>query len=316
MWCRLGWLLVLAALLLSGRWATARTLDEQLQHWQQQEAAVSYQGSFIYERKGVFSTHRIWRKVDSQGQVRERFVRLNGNRLEAQRLNGRLECMARQLQSGQLAAIEEPTMPLRRFNLQHVAAGYVVEQLGIGRVADREAAVLMFGPRDAHRYPLEVYFDLETGVVLKSLLLNSQGEPLERFQFVSLEVVEPEESRLQVQDCEPAVALEAAGEAAVPAWQAQWLPEGFVAAGESIVKDSLNSQLFFDGLTHFSIFVAKVKGEFSDLEHHQLGPTVVISRLLDLQGEDYLITVLGEIPVVTAQRIALSVDFAQETEND
>lgn len=310
MWCRLAWLVVLAALLTSGRWAAAQTLDEQLRYWQQAQDRTSYQGSFVYERNGVFSTHQVWRQVDRDGHEKERFLRLNGSRLDALRVDGRLRCMTRQFRPQSLGSISETVVPQRRFDMQHMSAGYQIEQVGRGRVADRDADVLLFAPRDVHRYPLEIHFDRETGVVLQSLLLNEQGELLERFQFVSFVLGEQADEQLNVADCEQSLVEDEISEQARPDWHAGWVPEGFVPVGQERVQSgSAFSQLFFDGLAHFSIFVAAVDDSLLDMEHRQVGPTVVMSRPVETDGQRYMVTVLGEIPVVTAQRIALSVSL-------
>lgn len=310
-WCRLAWLALLAALLTTGRWAAALTLDEQLLQWQHLQERTSYHGSFVYERTGVFSTHEVWRQADGDGHYRERFLRLNGSRLEALRSDGYLDCMARQLPGSPLASVPEPVLLLRKFDLQRMAAGYHTEHVGRGRVAGRDAAILLFTPRDVHRYPLEIHFDLEAGVVLKSLLLNEQGELLERFQFVNLAVGEQPAELLQVADCEPVRTEDRADGEAGPQWQAGWVPEGFVAVSQGPVQQQgISSQLFFDGLAHFSIFVTAVDAGLMDMEHRQLGPTVVISRPVEEGSQRYMITVLGEVPAATAQRIALSVSLS------
>lgn len=309
--CRLVWLAVLAALLTS-RWATAQTLDEQLRTWQQAQERTSYQGSFVYERNGVFSTHRVWRQAAHDGLGRERFLRLNGSRLDALREDGRLRCMTHPYRNRQLEALSEPLVPQRRFDIQQVSTNYRIERVGYGRIADRDTEVVLFAPLDVHRYPLEIHFDRETGVVLQSLLLNEQGELLERFQFVNFVLGEQTDEQLQVAGCEQ-VKVEVAGEHtkdALPDWHVGWLPEGFVPVGQQGLSGHTFSQLFFDGLAHFSVFVAAVDESLLDMEYRQVGPTVVMSRPVEVGGQHYMVTVLGEVPVVTAQRIVLSVSLA------
>ena len=93
-------------------------------------------------------------------------------------------------------------------------------------------------------------------------------------------------------------------------WHTGWVTEGFASVGDSHVsQQGISSQLFFDGLAHFSIFVAAVDSGHMDMEHRQLGPTVVFSRPLEKNEQRYMVTVLGEIPVSTAQRIVLSVSL-------
>lgn len=317
MWCRLAWLVTLALLLAGGRWASAQTLEDQLSQWQLLQERTSYHGSFIYERKGVFSTHQVWRQADADGESRERFLRLNGSRLEALRINGRLACMTRSYPDQPPSSQQEPVLPVNRFDLARMGAGYHTEHVGRGRVADRDVAILLFTPRDIHRYPLEAHFDLETGVVLKSLLLNEQAELLERFQFISFEAGAQPGRLLQVEGCQTIAAEQGIEPASGPDWHVSWVPDGFVPGGSSPARQgAISSQLFFDGLAHFSVFVAAVNTGMTDMEHHQLGPTVVISRPVEQGEQQYMITVLGEIPAATAHRIALSVSLDEAAGDD
>lgn len=48
----------------------------------------SFQGTFVYERNGSFSTHEIWHRVESDGAVRERLLRTDGARQEVVRSMG------------------------------------------------------------------------------------------------------------------------------------------------------------------------------------------------------------------------------------
>lgn len=54
----------------------------------------SFQGTFVYERNGSFSTHEIWHRVESDGAVRERLLQLDGARQEVVRVDGRTQCIS------------------------------------------------------------------------------------------------------------------------------------------------------------------------------------------------------------------------------
>lgn len=41
----------------------------------------SFQGTFVYERNGSFSTHEIWHRVESDGAVRERLQTDDGGQM-------------------------------------------------------------------------------------------------------------------------------------------------------------------------------------------------------------------------------------------
>ena len=44
---------------------TAQPASQWLQRLQMAQDTQGYQGAFVYERKGAFSTHQIWRQVNA-----------------------------------------------------------------------------------------------------------------------------------------------------------------------------------------------------------------------------------------------------------
>lgn len=155
----------------------------------------SFQGTFVYERNGSFSTHEIWHRVESDGAVRERLLQLDGARQEVVRVDGRTQCISGGL-ADQLA--DAQLWPVRKFDPSQLASWYDLRLVGESRVAGRPAVVLAVTPRDQHRYGFELHLDRETGLPLKSLLLNEKGQLLERFQFTQLNTgAAPAEDQLQ-----------------------------------------------------------------------------------------------------------------------
>jgi len=64
--------------------------------------------------------------------------------------------------------------------------------------------------------------------------------------------------------------------------------------------------MYDDGLSRFSVFLEPLNGASVTDARAQLGPTVAVSRHLTTPGGDIMVTVVGEIPIGTAERIALS----------
>ncbi|MCY1181068.1 Sigma factor AlgU regulatory protein MucB [compost metagenome] len=64
--------------------------------------------------------------------------------------------------------------------------------------------------------------------------------------------------------------------------------------------------MFDDGLARFSVFVEALNGGSAADIRTQLGPTVAVSRRLTTPKGEMMVTVVGEIPIGTAERIALS----------
>jgi len=108
----------LLALLLSG-WFVVPAYADEAQDWLTRlgraEQQQSFQGTFIYERNGSFSTHDIWHRVQD-GQVRERLLQLDGSAQEVLRVDGRTQCVSGTLVAGLGAPPTPQHAPLIRKN--------------------------------------------------------------------------------------------------------------------------------------------------------------------------------------------------------
>lgn len=305
----------LLTLLLSGWFALPAHADD-AQDWLTRlgraEQQQSFQGTFVYERNGNFSTHDIWHRVQD-GQVRERLLPLDGSAQEVVRVDGRTQCVSGTLVAGLGNSRDAPS---RALDPQKIAQFYELAVIGKSRVAGRNAVIVSITPRDQYRYGFELHLDRETALPLKSLLVNDQGQLLERFQFTRLNTsVTPDDRDLQpTGDCTPIAVATAKAPEVQPAqdWHLEWLPPGFQLTSSNARKDTqtkatVDSRMYEDGLARFSVFLEPI-GESGVTETRtQLGPTVAVSRRLNTVDGEMMVTVVGEIPMGTAERIALSV---------
>ncbi|WP_300732928.1 MucB/RseB C-terminal domain-containing protein [Pseudomonas sp.] len=305
--------LPLLPLLLSGWFVVPAQADEArdwLKRLGQAEQQQSYQGTFVYERNGSFSTHNIWHRVQD-GKVRERLMQLDGAAHEVVRADGHTECVSGNA-APRIADVSAATV--RQLEVDRLDDWYTISKTGTTRVAGRPVAVIALTPRDQHRYGVELYLDRDTGLPLKSLLLNDKGQLLERFQFVRLDTTAPDDSQLMpTSQCRsvPQKIEGAPSSHAAHAWHSDWLPPGFEIVSSTVRRDpktrsEITSLLYDDGLTRFSVFLEPLKGAAASDTRLQLGPTVAVSRHLTSPDGDILATVVGEIPMGTAERIALS----------
>jgi sigma-E factor negative regulatory protein RseB len=305
--------------LLFGGWFALPAVAAEAQDWLERLADAgqrqNFQGTFVYERNDSFSTHRIWHRVEEGGVVRERLLQLDGPEQEVLRVDGSAQCV-----SGTLVdQLDDPrAWSARDLNSQRLLESYELRVIGKSRVAGRAAVVLALSPRDQHRYGVELHLDQESALPLKSLLLNDKGQLLERFQFTQLDVgVLPTDQELQSgAGCQPVAAGKAAAEV-VESWRSDWLPPGFtltrVAERRSPASnEQVASLVYFDGLARFSVFVEPLQGAMVADARSQLGPTAAVSRRLATPDGNVMVTVIGEIPLGTAERVALSMRAIEE----
>lgn len=308
--------------------APSQTADHWLQRLQSAQGMQNYQGIFVYERKGAFSTHQVWRQVNAQGHLLERFLQLNGPAHEVMRIDHQVTCMSAAV-ANDLAAVD--IWPTGIQQMQHLQKWYDVRVLGDSRVADHTAAVLLFTPRDQHRYAVELHVDQDTAIPLKTLLLNEQGQLLERLQFVQFQAQAEQDAAAQAQgwmtpssNCIPVVQANVAANVSPVLkndWNVSWMPAGFTLL-KSHFKPSPDqvggvlSQVYSDGLAHFSVFFEPIAELDIEGGRRQLGPTAVVSRKVSLENSQLVVTVVGEIPLGSAERIALSVHAEQARQDD
>lgn len=267
---------------------------------------LNYQGTFTYQHKdnpSLQSFRIIHWVVD--GVEHERLQHLNGPEREVVRTGRKLGCgsLGDELLQGNLGKLADMTAldQLYKFDIR-----------GPERVAGRSATVLLALPLDPYRYSYFLSIDDETGLVLKSWLVDESARPLERYQFIELSL-NPDLSQAHQQptaklhrnvvatDCDPV-------EIKTPErWQLNWLPEGFAFVGQRAIKDEIEMLMYTDGLSTFSVFVQPATGVVIPEGVAQRGATLAVMDAFSFQGQNYRVTVVGEIPVVAAQKIAQNV---------
>ena len=306
--------------------AAAQPASQWLQRLQVAQDTQGYQGAFVYERKGAFSTHQIWRRVNADKAIVERFLQLNGPAHEVVRVDGQVICMSGVIANALSSA---DVWPVQAFNLKELEASYEVRELGQSRVAGRDTVVLLFAPRDQHRYPVELHIDETTAIPLKTLLLNEQGQLLERFQFVQFQadsdnnlLVSKSPAMTPSADCQTVSTVAVMPDAELDVdWSVSWVPPGFSLINSHYrpsedSETNVLTQVYSDGLAHFSIFYERIDSLIAEGGRRLLGPTSVVSRKVTVDQQQVMVTVVGEIPLGTAGRIAVSMQAGQEPSDD
>ncbi|MEH6490835.1 MucB/RseB C-terminal domain-containing protein [Halopseudomonas sp.] len=295
----------LAALLVSPS-ALADDAVTWLQRMSEAANQVSYNGAFVYERSGSFSTHQVWHRADGD-VITERLLQADGEPHEWVRRDGHVQC-ASSYSAGPVwdSASQASQDP------DSLGQWYSLEVLGTTRVADHATTVVSVKPRDNFRYAYELYLDTETGLLLKSLLINERGTLLERFQFTNLAYSDIADANLEPGAACLQLGVTLKGEQGQTDWQPGWLPPGFTGGpidvrAFSVDEPAVSSRVYSDGIARFTVFFEPLgEDRLANDLRAQLGPTVAVSRKLNAGDGVFLATVVGEIPPETAERIAAS----------
>ncbi|MYA18452.1 MAG: hypothetical protein F4Z28_17635 [Gammaproteobacteria bacterium] len=267
-------------------------------------------------RDDKVATFRIVHMV-IDGVERERIVHLGGPRREILRTGSQVSYL---LPLGEESFAEDALpagSPTRLFmRSQDLAANYRFDFSGRTQVMGRPAVCIQVNPLDHNRYGYLLWLDEETGLLLRSELRDAYGTHLEMVQFTSLRLgdsvsansLEPNLSGVLVQPVSKDVA-DRPPPNVLHDWTVGWVPTGFRIT-DARVQDQARGGvhvMFNDGLATFSLFVEPAPETSAEGLISRTGATLVLSHNLAGERGGHLVTVVGEVPPETAQRIATSV---------
>ena len=142
--------------------------------------SLDYQGTLVYLVDNRLETLQLVHRVE-QGRVEERLVSLSGPVRTVTRERDGVTCV---MPDGHPILVKsharQHLMQARPIDPQALTRHYRVGIVGASRVAGREADVVLILPLDEARYGYEFHLDRETGLPLKSDLINAQGEAIEQ----------------------------------------------------------------------------------------------------------------------------------------
>jgi sigma-E factor negative regulatory protein RseB len=293
---------------------------------------TSYKGVFVYVRGDQVSSMQVAHRFHN-GVVEERLVMQDGELGEIVRKgrqvvcvvpeHGRLE-LSSAIPSGPFA--EAFTNQLTRFD-----RWYLPEITGRDRIAGYDVERLALKARDSLRYSHELWLERSTGLPLKGRVLSGSGEVLEYFHFTSLVISDSlpdDEFEIRTEGREvsrmlpaqsphtPAMGVKESRDSsldkATAGWTLGWKPDGFYPAAAPHAG-SAKVSAFSDGLASFSVFVEPAAGIEMPSGTSRIGATTVYMQRLKTDTKDFLVTVVGEIPLETALKVAESVSIGDSS---
>jgi sigma-E factor negative regulatory protein RseB len=285
---------------------------------------LNYRGEFTYEYGSHMDTLAIVHAV-RDGIEKERLVYLNGEPREVVRDGHHVSCIHPGDQIMRLGNTIATGPFARSFQGEHEISDHYQLTFGDGtRIAGREALQIVVRAADQYRYGFQLFLDRETGLLLKSLTISPGGKVLERFQFTRIEVgVEIEDSELQALESDTTEAfhylLEQASTSAEPTLQtlaAGWLPPGFALSASNVSAEgerAVQLSMYTDGFSTLTLVLEPVPADATMAKDGKArrGATVAYLRQLSVDGAPYLLTVVGEVPLVTAKKVAQNVVLEQ-----
>ena len=272
---------------------------------------VNYTGVATYEYAGRRSIIRLSSRMH-EGLRQRQVVYLDGAQRKVSRYTNAINCLAAE----NLAPLIGNFISVRGAH-RDLYEHYSVVVDNPARVVGRNVDVLRIIPVDTYRYGYSVALDRDTGLVLRSSVVNAQGQVLERFQFIELmldpaqsadrDIIAPDAGNEHCEDGGAGKALDG------PGWFPEWLPPGFMLRGSDMARsDGVSSYMYSDGIAAISVFIEPTGADAPPSFDANLGATAVVHQQARLGADNYSVSVVGEIPRAAAKKIANQVVYLVE----
>lgn len=275
---------------------------------------ATYEGVYVHSNGERTSTVRI-SHVNQGAEEHERIEPLDGGGVEIVRRNEERFCRFPDAKTVRL----DPRITNRFFpgilaaSAETITASYDVALGKTERVLGYECQWIRLDPRDELRFAQRVCAEFATGLILRAKVLNAQGQVIEQYTFTDLRIgaartdlkaIFRARNRQWVSDGQPRDDTATAE----TGWTPSRLPPGFRKVAE--MKRTLPGRpspvaqiVLTDGVASLSVFVEPAAPARNAETASEDGTTAFYSR----PEGDQMVSVLGEVPLATAQLVARGV---------
>jgi sigma-E factor negative regulatory protein RseB len=279
---------------------------------------VSYEGIYVHANGDRTSTVRVTH-LNQNGEEHERIEPLDGNNpIEIVRHNDEMYCRFPDAKTVRL----DPRITNRFFpailaaSAETIAVSYDVNLGKTERVLGFECQWIKLDPRDSMRFAQRLCAETGSGLILRAKVVNEQRQVIEQYTFTELKLgaqvarsdlkaIFRARNRQWITDGQP----RDRASNAESGWTVAKAPPGFQKVAE--LKRTMPGRaqpvtqiVLTDGVASLSVFVEpQVPPGRTTEASSEDGTTTFFARPM---GE-LLISVLGEVPLVTAQQVGRSV---------
>lgn len=276
-------------------------------------SSLNFDGVFLHVDDQHLDTLRIIHKIQN-GKVLERLYALNGNPREVIRDAERVWCFMPEQKMGHAGLRSSKQTGFPGFmvkNLEGLTTNYILTTGDVDRIADRTAIRLKILPRDAYRYGYELWADQETGLLLKSVLIDHASNAIEQYMyaFINIGIDIPDSDLLPMtskeelkwyNDKKPPEMITVADSP----WYFDSLPAGYNLINimqRSMPMDDkrLVHMVLSDGLAGVSVFIEKTENPAYQTGNEQMGAVNAYTRTIN----GWQVTVIGEVPAIAVKLI-------------
>jgi sigma-E factor negative regulatory protein RseB len=274
--------------------------------------SLSYSGTFVYQHGDRSETSRITRYVDASGAT-EKLEVMDGVPRELVRTRETVKCF---LPEAKLVKVERRTgrefPALLPEQLNSLTGHYDITLGEARRIGGFECRAVVLTPRDNLRFGYRLYADAQSGMLMKAVTFDTAGHDIEQFMFTQLtlgrvtrEMVKPRHPAA------PGWRVEDAG--AVPANLPGWALSSELPGFHKVIElkrtlgesRPVGQMVYSDGLAAVSVFIEPMGAQAVRTGLASMGAINIYRR----EVAHHVITVVGEAPALSVQKIADSVQY-------
>jgi sigma-E factor negative regulatory protein RseB len=275
---------------------------------------LSYTGRFVYQNGPRSETSRITRYVDGAGDI-EKLEVLDGMPREIVRTKDTVRCYLPGLRLMKVDRRTERDFPaLLPERITALARHYDISLGETRRIANYDCQEVVLTPRDNLRYGYKLYADTNSGMLLRAVTIDAAGEQIEQFTFTQLTIGRVTRDMVRSRH-EASREWRVEDAAAAPARLAGWGLSSELPGFRKVIElkrrlgesRSAGQVVYSDGLAAVSVFIEPLDGR-SDPVRTGLASMGAI-HIYTREVANHMVTVVGEAPAVSVQRIANAVEY-------
>ena len=275
---------------------------------------LSYSGTFVYQQGSRSETSRITRY--GAGDM-EKLEVLDGVPREIVRTRDTVRCY---LPDAKVVKVEhraaDRTFPaLLPEKVGELAKHYDISLGETRRIAGFDCQAVLLTPRDNLRYGYRLYADAHSGMILKAMTVDADGRTIEQFMFTQLKIGHI--TRDMVRTRHAAGRWRVDNAEASPAHLAGWTMNAEIPGFQKIVElkrrlgesRPVGQLVYSDGLAAVSVFIEPLDARREAVRTGlaSVGAIHIYTR----EVANHMVTVVGEAPAASVQRIANAVEYRE-----
>ena len=293
------WILGFAGLMVMSGVARAEAALDWLNRAAAAAKQLNYSGVYVYHHGEHVEVLRVLHRTDATGE-QEKVEVLDGTPRQFLRINNDVYC---HLPDGKNVRLERNAsrrffpalLPARPASLlDH----YDARLGGTERVAGRPCQVVTLEPRDDYRYAFNLWLDKQSGLPLKSRIVNENGGVVSMYVFSEIQIGKVPDAQLFRNDLAGKRIQQASLDKPMGAAWHVTPPPGYEKMQEAMrslpgKQGPVTHLVFSDGLSVLSMFVEPVNPQIQGLQGLSAeGAIGIYARKVD----GYTVTTLGEVP--------------------